>query len=423
MDQKNQSRWEGIRKSLGPGLLMAGAAIGGSHLVQSTRAGADYGFALVIFIFLANLFKYPFFEYGPRYTAATGQNLLEGYRRLGNWALYLFIAFTFITMFIIVAALTTVTAGLAGNMLGLNWNPALLSALLMMICISILLGGKYPLLDRITKIIVVILSLSTVVAVIAVLFHGRFFPAPESTPHLWTVGGISFIVALMGWMPSVVDISVWHSLWTLERQKQTNHRPKLKEALIDFNIGYIGTALLAFLFVTLGAMVMNGSGETFSNSTVKFAGQLVLLYTNSLGSWAGPVIAIAAFTTMFSTTLVVTDAYPRVIRQSAVMLFPDLGKNPGNTEWVYRLAMIGIAVVAMAIILFFKSQIKTLIDLATTLSFLTTPVLAYINYKVIRSAEVPKAQQPGTIMRWLSQAGIIFWTVFVFIFLYIKFIR
>jgi len=29
-----------LRSAIGPGLLMAGAAIGVSHLVQSTRAGA-----------------------------------------------------------------------------------------------------------------------------------------------------------------------------------------------------------------------------------------------------------------------------------------------------------------------------------------------------------------------------------------------
>ena len=34
-------------KTLGPGLLMAGAAVGVSHLVQSTRAGAVYGFGLL----------------------------------------------------------------------------------------------------------------------------------------------------------------------------------------------------------------------------------------------------------------------------------------------------------------------------------------------------------------------------------------
>ena len=68
-------------RSLGPGLLFAGAAVGVSHLVQATRAGADFGLTLVWLVVLANVLKYPAFEAGARYTAATGQSLLEGYRR------------------------------------------------------------------------------------------------------------------------------------------------------------------------------------------------------------------------------------------------------------------------------------------------------------------------------------------------------
>ena len=64
----NRGRW----KALGPGLLMAGAAIGVSHLVQSTRAGAVYGFGLLGLVLLANLAKYPAFRFGPAYAAATG---------------------------------------------------------------------------------------------------------------------------------------------------------------------------------------------------------------------------------------------------------------------------------------------------------------------------------------------------------------
>ena len=37
-------------KAIGPGLLLAAIAVGVSHLVQSTRAGALYGFAMLIFI-------------------------------------------------------------------------------------------------------------------------------------------------------------------------------------------------------------------------------------------------------------------------------------------------------------------------------------------------------------------------------------
>ena len=71
-------------KKLGPGLLFAGAAIGVSHLVQSTRAGADFGLGLLWALLLVNLFKYPFFQFGPRYASATGGSLLDGYKKMGN---------------------------------------------------------------------------------------------------------------------------------------------------------------------------------------------------------------------------------------------------------------------------------------------------------------------------------------------------
>jgi len=74
-------------KNLGPGLLFAGAAIGVSHLVQSTRAGADFGLGLIWALVLVTLFKYPFFQYGPRYAAATGESLLDGYKKLGKGTL------------------------------------------------------------------------------------------------------------------------------------------------------------------------------------------------------------------------------------------------------------------------------------------------------------------------------------------------
>ena len=47
---------------LGPGLLFAGAAIGVSHLVQSTRAGADFGWGLIWALILSQtLLHVPYF--------------------------------------------------------------------------------------------------------------------------------------------------------------------------------------------------------------------------------------------------------------------------------------------------------------------------------------------------------------------------
>ena len=60
LPQKSESPW----RLIGPGLLMAGAAVGVSHLVQSTRAGAQFGFQLLPLVLLANEIVGEFFMDG-----------------------------------------------------------------------------------------------------------------------------------------------------------------------------------------------------------------------------------------------------------------------------------------------------------------------------------------------------------------------
>ena len=224
-------------KSIGPGLLFAGAAIGVSHLVQSTRAGADFGFGLLWAILIAALFKYPFFQFGPRYAAATGETLLDGYRRLGKGVLAISYSISFITMFIIQAAVTIVTAGLAVNLFGF-FDMVTWSLLITILSISVLLIGKYKLLDNLMKYVILILTLSTLIAVIvaitkndqALTFTQVF---PKETVEIY------FLIAFLGWMPAPLDISIWQSIWSLEKEKTTLKKTTTKQAIFDFNIGYV----------------------------------------------------------------------------------------------------------------------------------------------------------------------------------------
>jgi len=79
-----------LLQAIGPGLLFASTAIGTSHLVLSTRAGAHHGMVYFWIIAGALLLKYPFYEFGPRYANATGFSLLKGYKEQGKWAVLLF---------------------------------------------------------------------------------------------------------------------------------------------------------------------------------------------------------------------------------------------------------------------------------------------------------------------------------------------
>jgi len=393
----------------GPGLLFAGAAIGVSHLVQSTRAGAEFGWGLIWALLLINLFKYPFFQYGPRYAQATGKTLLDGYYKLGKGYLWAYFILNFGTMFTIQSAVTVVTAGIASKLFGITDDIVTWSVFITIICGVLLLLGKYNWLDKLIKIIMVILAISSVLAVSFAFFkndqHISFQQVfPDQT-------GLLFLVAFLGWMPAPLDISIWHSIWTIEKNK-TNKKINLKESLFDFNVGYISTVILALCFLGLGALVMFGSGLEFSNKGGAFAGQLIKLYTSSLGNAAYGIIAVAAFTTMLSTTLTTLDASPRAMSKTIQLLFDKQTTNFYN-HWLLILAL-GTG----CIFLFLLSEMGQLIRIATVLSFITSPLYAFLNYRLVISNQMPKKYQPKIGLRVLSVLGLFFLTGFTLFYLF-----
>ena len=387
--------------SLGPGLLFAGAAIGVSHLVQSTKAGAEFGFGLLWALLLVHLFKYPFFQFGPRYAAATGETLLEGYKKLGKPVLVAYYLINFATMFTIQAAVTIVTAGLASQLFGFTNDLVSWSIAITIISLLILIIGKYRLLDNLMKLIITLLTISTIIAVSVAIFNSQnTFNFVQILPK-GTIE-ITFLIAFLGWMPAPLDVSIWHSIWTLEKNKTSHKKTSTSLAIFDFNVGYLGTLFLGVCFVLLGALVMFHSGESFSNKGGVFASQLINLYTKNLGEYSQIFIGIAAFTTMFSTTITTLDASPRAMTKTTNLLFEK------NTKLNYWFWIILLASGTFTILFFFMNDMGVLVKIATILSFLTAPFYAILNYILITGKHTPKEHQPGLGLKILSWFGILF---------------
>ncbi|MFD1063213.1 NRAMP family divalent metal transporter [Winogradskyella litorisediminis] len=396
-------------KKLGPGLLFAGAAIGVSHLVQSTRAGADFGFGLVWALLLVNVFKYPFFRFGPQYAIATKESLIDGYKRLGKWVFVIYFLLTFATMFTIQTAVTIVTASLTsyvifefqsveiGNFI-LN-SVQIWTIIILLFSAAILIIGRYKLLDRLMKIIIITLTISTLISVFASGINTeqpfdftQIFPDQSK----WV-----FLIAFMGWMPAPMDISVWHSVWSLEKQRETEMLD-VKSSIFDFNIGYVTTLILGLGFLTLGALVIYNSDETLQTSAAGFSAQLIQMYTSSLGNWAYSIIGIAAITTMFSTTLTTFDGSPRVLERTTALL------SNFKIERSYNFWLCVLFLGTIGIFFFLSSNLGTLVEVATILSFLTAPFYAIANYKLISAKHVPREHRPKRNIHILSWLGIVF---------------
>lgn len=407
-----------ISRKFGPGLLYAAAAIGVSHLVQSTRAGAQFGFELLWVVILANILKYPFFRIGPAYTALTGNSLLTGYKKIGNWTIILFFCMTLATMFTVQSAVTVVTAGLLNQFLDINLDVRHTSTIILAISAVLLSIGRYNLLDNFIKIIIVILTITTLVTISFALFAQ--FPkvvAPINFDFT-NKGHLFFFIALVGWMPAPMDVPIWHGLWAMAKNKDQKEKTSLKDAMMDFNVGFITTAFLACCFLSLGALVMYRSGIELSSSATVFAGQLVELYTTSLGSWSYPIISIAAFTTMLSTTLTCLDAFARILKE-ALFVYNNQDSYK-DSKW-YNVWLIITFIGSCIIFYTYLENMKNLVDLATTLSFIVAPIYAILNYKVINSNQIPQEHRLSGTLRLTALVGIAYFSGFTLYYLYLKF--
>jgi len=402
---------------LGPGLLYAGAAVGVSHLVMSTRAGASYEYLLLLVIPLIHIIKYPFYKFGPQYTALTGRNILHGYFALGRWALATYVVMTVLSMCLIQAAVTIVTSALVMQVFGISiaeeYMPHVPAILVLVSAAIILYVGQYSVLDKMMKVIIIVLTLTTVSALGVVVMDSQpeALFQKDAVFNLFEYADLIFLAAFIGWMPAPMDVSVWHSVWVEEANREKGKRLPMNQAMLDFKIGYFGTALLAMVFLLLGALVMYSSGEPPSDNGAIFAGQLIALYTRALGDWAYYLIGIAALATMFSTTLTCLDAYPRTLEES-YFVWKGQGEyqnRQGATKSIYR-RYLAIAVVGTIVIFLLIKNVSGamgyIVTIATVVSFISAPVFAYINYKVMHGKTIDVGDRPKLFMTRWSQIGI-----------------
>ncbi|MDD9950999.1 MAG: divalent metal cation transporter [Zetaproteobacteria bacterium] len=406
-----------VFSKMGPGLLFAGAAIGVSHIVQSTRAGAVYGLWMIPVVILVLCLKYPAFAFGPQYAQATGKSLLHGYQERSRWHLALFILAMILPFFIVVASVTLVTAGLAGAAFGLEFPVLWIAIAVLFASILLLQTGGYRLMDRMMKWVVAFITLSTFVATFVALHNLELSGLTWSSTEFLQVQTLFFVVALLGFMPAPVDLSVMHSLWTVEKQKHTTISGT--DAWWDFNVGYLGCGLLALCFILLGASLMYPSGVRFENSAVGFAQQVIQMYSQSLGPYMGFLVGISAFLILFSTTLTVLDGFSRVVAESAALLsvrFTTISLH----GWNYSRALWAFGIGAITILAVFQVSIKGLVDFATSVTFVLSPFVAYLNHDVMFSGALDPVHVPSRGMKLLSLLGTIVLGAVVVVFFWVK---
>ncbi len=331
------------------------------------------------------------------YTLATKNSLVEGYKSKGPFYFYSFIGLNIVAAVVNTAGVLLLTASLLHYALPVVIEVTLLCWMLLGVCLVILLLGHFKALDNVAKGIMGLLTLATLIALAIAFSNGPMAPADYVGPSPYELAMLSFMVALMGWMPAPIEISALSSLWLKEKQAQQT--VSKSQGLFDFNVGYWLTAGLALVFFSLGVLVQYGQTSSIELGGVAFAKQLIDMYALTIGEWARPLVSAIAFLCMFGTTLTVLDGYARTLNESHKLLGFGQSKHSLNI-WLILQALAG-----MAVILFFKSALGPMLTFAMTLSFVTTPVFAWLNFSLVRSEPAIKH---SVLLRSLTWLGLVY---------------
>ena len=392
----------------GPGILMATAAIGGSHLISSTQAGALYGWQLAIMIILANVFKYPFFRFGTDYVYDTGESLIAGYAKRSKAYLWVYFILSILSAVISTGAVTLLAAVILGFMLpaSVGLSSITLAIIIVAVCWFFLIAGHYKLLDGVTKWIMIALVSATVLAVMIAAGKPTVMVADFVPASPWNLATLGFIVALMGWMPAPLEFAAITSMWTSAKRKadNTTHR----QGLLDFNVGFLVSAILALFFLALGVFVQYGSGQEIQTAGVAYIDQLINMYTATIGEWSRLLVAFVAFMCMFGTTITCADGYGRANAECWRLIKGEDEINKKQIAFWTTYAIGG----GLVIISFFAGQLGAMLKFAMISAFISAPIFGWLNYSLVKNHKKLSAG-----MNAYSVASLVFLGGFTLLFL------
>ncbi|MDA9108947.1 divalent metal cation transporter [Woeseiaceae bacterium] len=401
---------------LGPGLMLAAVGVGVSHLVYSTQAGADYGLSLLWLIIAITLIKYPAFRFAVDYANATGESLVRAYGEISKLALVWLMAGFIVDTFIATSAVSMVTAGLFISVFDIPYSAPQVAIAITLVSALILMNGQYAKAERIVKVLVVVFSILTLLA----LFFS--FPLLGSNDRA-VFGDLTmdvplslFVIAVAGWMPMPTNGAILFSKWVSEKRKISGEKFKDEDALRDFKLGYFLLLFLAICFVVLGTAVLFQTGRPIPVTPPEFAAELFSVFTETIGDWSYPIIASAGLAVMWSTQIALMDVMPRLTDRLSGVMMGRSKDLPDRYKLFSAIQVLGIVI----ILLFFLTSFKAFLYFATSIGLIAAPTIGYYNYLAITSDKIPAKYRPKTSLVVWNWVCIFIMTLFAIGFIYTR---
>ena len=383
----------GILRQLGPGLIISSVIVGSGELIVTPKLGAAEGFHLLWFIIIGCFIKvFVQIELG-RFAVSKGlttleaMNLMPGPRFVVSWLLWLWV--------LMYVALIFQVAGMIGglasvfSLAGVPLNQTLLAILTGGSCAVLLVVGRYKLVEITATALVVIFTVTTLVAVGAL----------QSTPY--AISGAQIAEGLKFHLPSsfttafaafgIIGVGaselIYYPYWCLEKGYAKNVGPLdhtaswverakgwLRIMKIDAWVSFAIYTIATIAFYLLGASVLHAKGLEVADS--EMIATLSHMYRETFGQWSYWFFLVGAFAVLYSTVFGATASNARLFAD-ALSIF-GIAKYATPADRV-RMVKVGCVVLPIAFTTVFLliGQPVSLVFVGALAQGLMLPFLAY----------------------------------------------
>jgi manganese transport protein len=325
------TRFSGLLRNIGPGVVVSGSVVGSGELLVTTRMGAEVGFVFLWGVIVASVVKYFIqLELGRQCllhddTTITALNRVPGLR-LGraSWAAWVCVVGYF-SVFISVIGILGTIGGLMASVVPAVHHKMWDVAVFVMVA-GLLWRGVYEDLEKMVTILVAVFSLIVIGSLVAL----QSTPNAMSTAEIASgfrfampADGAFVALAVMGSVGATAVELFMYPYWLREKgyprfigpndgsdQWRQRYRGWMRVLAVDAGVCTGIALLITCAYYLLGASVL--SRLQVLPAGIGVVDQVSLIFTETLGPTAKGIFMFGAFCTLFSTLLVFAASSGRI---------------------------------------------------------------------------------------------------------------
>jgi Mn2+/Fe2+ NRAMP family transporter len=399
--------FSGKLKMIGPGIILAAAAIGSGELILTPRAGALFGLSIAWIILISVVYKL-FLTLGlARYTIAMGEDIFVGFSHLPGprfwfvWtmgAIYLLGAVGYAGISL---ACGSALYALFPSLSMLQW-----AVIVVIFAYALLLSGSYKPVEKAAFLLSFVLIVGVLYS-LAALRPGAAWFFQGLSPRL-PAGSGQTAVSLLGWTAGGTSTLIY-SFWILEkgigggRAERKDFKGWLSLIRLDTGISYLLMFFISFAFLTIGVLVLSTAGPDggpLIPAREETTSVLSRLLTVATGPQTKFVFLVAAFAILYSTVIGLVDGKSRALRSAVHMIFPKSKRISDKN--MYR-----IFATLMCLIIFAFLFTKSPVVLIVLISAVEAPVLSISAIALIylMHRRLPRPMRPGLLWHMVIVSG------------------